>query len=63
MNSYFDGSDYNNEIKYYVDDKQYWYLDYAESKLIDAYIKENNAILNDGKVTHLFNSPQNLTFY
>jgi hypothetical protein len=27
MNSYFDGSDYENEIKYYVEDKYYWYLD------------------------------------
>lgn len=27
MNSYFDPTDYEDEIKYYVDDKLYWYLD------------------------------------
>jgi hypothetical protein len=27
MNSYFDGSDYEDEIKHYVEDKNYWYLD------------------------------------
>jgi hypothetical protein len=65
VNGYFDGDEYDgkNEIKYYVDDKHYWFLDPSQRIEIATYVKENNAILHDDLFTNLFYPPQNLTFF
>ena len=31
-NTYFDGTDYNNSVKYYVDDRFYYFLDPGSMK-------------------------------
>jgi len=63
INSYFDGSDYNQSVKFYIDDHYYYYLDPTTGKLTDFYLKENYAILYDNTVSNLFSPPINNTFY
>ena len=63
VNSYFDGSDYNEPVKYYVDDKYYYFLDPNQDKFADFYVKENYAVLYDNTVSNLFEPPANLTHY
>jgi hypothetical protein len=58
VNSYFDGSDYNQSIKYYVDDKYYWFMDDNNLKLSDFYLQQNEANLQENYITDLFNDPK-----
>ena len=47
VNSYFDGSDYENPIKDYLDDRIYDYLNDNSQKIIFAYVKQNTATVQD----------------
>ena len=63
IDSYFDGTDYNDTIKYYVNDKFYYFIDPVLIKQTDLYIKENNAILFDNVVTNMFGNGNNVSFF
>lgn len=47
VDSYFDGSDYVQPIKYKLIDKFFYFLDPAQEKWTGFYLKENNAVLYD----------------
>ena len=47
VNSYFDGNDYENPIKDYLDDRIYDFLNDNSQKLTNAYIKQNTATVQD----------------
>ena len=47
VNSYFDGNDFENPVKYYIDDRIYDIIDTRYEKFTFAYIKENTLSLQD----------------
>ena len=47
VNSYFDGNDYENPIKDYIDDKIFDNLNDNSQKVIYAYVKQNTATVQD----------------
>ena len=56
VNSYFDGNDFENPVKYYIDDRIYDILDIKYEKVTFAYIKENTLSLQDNIFNYSPNS-------
>ena len=66
-NTYFDGADYENPIKTFLDDRIYDYPIYGFQKVYYAYIKQNSIELEDNLFSYsssgdelAFNCMQNI---
>ena len=47
MTPYFDYSDIDNPVKYHMDDRQYFVLNYEHFYITNMYIRRNEYTLND----------------
>ena len=47
INSYFDFTDFDQQIKHYIDDTKYYELETDRQKVTNIYFQKNKAILQD----------------
>ena len=53
LNSYFDSKDFQNPIKYFIDDQFYWPIQTTINKKTNIYIKENEIYRQDSFLSTL----------